>query len=174
MIKEAGFFLLTKNLTWDKQIFTSIWWSDLKRDRSKGRLLSWMLLVPTGTLLPRIWQKKKGNIHSFISSKTSILNKRSDKQRNVTFRYRSLHMKSRMWPRSVLASPLQLVGLAKRSCWETAWSCSGRTMKTLPSWSNFSPTTSMHTAHSDNNHFTKQDQRWRKLLCSAVITLKPF
>lgn len=139
-------FLLAKDVSRDKQLFTSIWWSDLKRHRSNGRLLSWMLLVPTGTLLPKIWspETKKGNIYYFISckKKKSIII-----SRGATFRYRSLHMKSRTWPRSVLASPLQLVGLANRSCWETAWSCSGRTMKTLPSWSNFSPTRGTHTTH---------------------------
>ena len=40
-------------------------------------------------------------------------------KRCETLRYRSLQVKSMMCPRSVLASPLQQVGFARRSCWET-------------------------------------------------------
>lgn len=99
--------------------------------------------------------KKKGETSTFNFLPNLYTEKNRYERRCVTFRYRSLHMKSRMCPRSVLASPLQLVGLAKRSCWETAWSCSGRTMKTWPSWSSFSP-----AAHTHMTGMMKTDRRY--------------
>lgn len=52
------------------QTLTSICSKDLNTDRSKGRALSWILLVPTGPLEPHIYrdqQRKKGKVRTFIS-----------------------------------------------------------------------------------------------------------
>lgn len=111
-----------------RQTVTSICNSDLKTDRSKGRLLSWILLVPTGPLVPEIWPTETKPVRTFTSSvperksgpNTKLYDGDLSKiKRCVTLRYRSLQVKSRMCPRSVLASPLQQVGLARRSCCET-------------------------------------------------------
>lgn len=60
-----------KSFSWEKRGFDNVQWltsicsKDLKMDRSNGRALSRMLLVPTGPLEPHIWptQGREKNNH---------------------------------------------------------------------------------------------------------------